>query len=359
MPDTPSDTAHQIHEHQRQTKRRKLTHNKEPPNYSPIKYGWNGQVDPGHLQLEIVSSDGGEYPPGLGTSFTAENVLRDNNEVYCSSSSKCNLLFRHQAETTFHLDALAVKGPALGFTAPIQQGLVFVGMSKDELLTSSEAYRMEYNGTKTCPHVNSARERLTFLESLDDPDTLRAYESRIRYQTALLDADEFQNAADSNDEGDSSYGNDCDFPTPEVESAAQTSELTTAPTPPPFTVTADDDSEEEEWFPDSYHDLETDTEAEQDLEPEVRQMRRQERQEIVEQRRQRSRERFLRTRRMRNISNSELRPRGRNEIRPARRSIPSRIEARKTAGKDILSPSARFFIGPNKSKITIKFPAPV
>src|SRR6201996_1785790 len=133
----------------RQPKRRKLGHDADMFAYDPVIYGWNGQVDPGNLRLEIVSCDGGEHirpqpPPYRPMEYRVENVLKNDKTVYCSESHKCNILFRHQAESLFHLESLVIKAPELGFTAPIQQGLVFVGMSAEELISGSKSYRMAY-----------------------------------------------------------------------------------------------------------------------------------------------------------------------------------------------------------------------
>lgn len=93
-------------------------HDIDVDGYDPVSYGWKGQVDPGHLRLEILSCDGGEIARFDHYHYRAENILRNDRSVYCSKSSKCNLLFRHQAETIFHLDSLVIKAPESGFTAP-------------------------------------------------------------------------------------------------------------------------------------------------------------------------------------------------------------------------------------------------
>jgi len=68
--------------------------------------------------MEIVSCDGGEFSDSYSAMYRAENVLRDDKSVYCTKSSRCNLLLRHQGETTFCLQKIVIKAPERGFTAP-------------------------------------------------------------------------------------------------------------------------------------------------------------------------------------------------------------------------------------------------
>ena len=104
----------------RQTKRRKLDHDDaRRSEHDGFKYGYKGQVVPGRLRMDIVSCDGGEYekfnPAGL---YKVQNVLKNDKSVYCSESSRCNLLLRHIGETPFTLEKVVIRAPDRGFTAP-------------------------------------------------------------------------------------------------------------------------------------------------------------------------------------------------------------------------------------------------
>jgi hypothetical protein len=106
---------------QRSFKRRKLAH--EPEVVVPQPYGYYGQVDPGHLRMEIVSCDGGQYLSRDSRifnleSYRAENVLRKDDSVYCTKSSRCNLMLRQEGEALFHLESLVIAAPKRGYTAP-------------------------------------------------------------------------------------------------------------------------------------------------------------------------------------------------------------------------------------------------
>lgn len=104
----------------RRSKRRKLETDGPGSGIQGFSYGHFGQVVPGQLKMEIVSCDGGNHieQSGGARDYWAENVLRNDQSVYCTTSNKCNIILRHQGETTFCLKKLVIKAPEKGFTAP-------------------------------------------------------------------------------------------------------------------------------------------------------------------------------------------------------------------------------------------------
>jgi len=48
-------------------------------------------------------------------------------------------------EASFALEKVVIRAPDRGFTAPVQEGLVFVSMSADELLSGAAAYNLQYS----------------------------------------------------------------------------------------------------------------------------------------------------------------------------------------------------------------------
>lgn len=111
--------------HRRRPKRRKLDGDSYPPDFKAFSYGYRGQVIPGALKMEIVSCDGGLHAESRhGRQYWPENVLRNDKSVYCTDSSKCNIIMRHQGETTFSLKKLVIKAPERGFTAPYASMLI-------------------------------------------------------------------------------------------------------------------------------------------------------------------------------------------------------------------------------------------
>ncbi|KAI9817293.1 MAG: hypothetical protein M1832_004715 [Thelocarpon impressellum] len=127
-------------------KRRRLDAGGHATGPSRISYGHYGQVEPGQLKMEIVSCDGGNYPDAEGKdrAYWAENVLRNDKSVYCTKIGQCNLLLRHQGDAAFCLRRLVIKAPRSGFTAPVQEGMVFVSMTSDDVLARTATYHMEY-----------------------------------------------------------------------------------------------------------------------------------------------------------------------------------------------------------------------
>lgn len=104
----------------RRTKRRKLDHktgaNTELQGY---KYGYKGQMVPGRLRMEVVSCDGGQItrdnPMG---DYDVENVLKNDRSVYCTESSKCNILLKHIGGAPFALEKIVIRAPDRGYTSP-------------------------------------------------------------------------------------------------------------------------------------------------------------------------------------------------------------------------------------------------
>lgn len=130
----------------RRAKRRKVdTHPSSVGHSRGFRYGHRGEVVSGPLKMEIVSCDGGLHTEAArhGREYLPENVLRNDKSVYCTDDNKCNLILRHMGETTFCLKKLVIKAPERGFTAPIQEGMVFVSMSASDLLTRTAQYQMQ------------------------------------------------------------------------------------------------------------------------------------------------------------------------------------------------------------------------
>lgn len=98
-------------------KRRKLESDDNREGVRGFNYGQYGQVVPGALKMEIASCDGGIYDPDGDSSFP-ENVLRNDQSVYCTKSDRCNLILRHRGEAPFCLKKIVIKAPRTGFDSP-------------------------------------------------------------------------------------------------------------------------------------------------------------------------------------------------------------------------------------------------
>lgn len=162
----------------RQRKRRKIDHEDRPlgVGMNGFRYGYRGSVAPGPLKMEIVCYDGGLlHTEGgrTGREYLPENVLRNDRSVYCTITNKCNIILRHKEETTFTLSKLIIKAPATGFTAPIQEGLIFITMTSDNLLSSTEAYKIRTPSSP--PGTNPSRDE----ENQRPPSRRRDSTSRL------------------------------------------------------------------------------------------------------------------------------------------------------------------------------------
>jgi hypothetical protein len=114
---TPTLEADDGDRNRRAAKRRKLDSDISEPGFTSFKYGKYGQEEPGKLNMEIVSCDGGIFTDPSGN-YSAENVLKNDASVYCTKANRCNLVLRHQGGTVFCLKELIIKAPHSGYTAP-------------------------------------------------------------------------------------------------------------------------------------------------------------------------------------------------------------------------------------------------
>lgn len=100
----------------RRIKRRRLDAERGAHGYRGFRYGKFGQVEPGRLNMEIASCDGGLY--SNEASYAAENILKDDASVYCTQGNRCNIVLRHQGATVFSLQELVIKAPGSNYSAP-------------------------------------------------------------------------------------------------------------------------------------------------------------------------------------------------------------------------------------------------
>ncbi|KAI5459869.1 hypothetical protein BGZ63DRAFT_359154 [Mariannaea sp. PMI_226] len=127
----------------RRPKRRKLDSDRLVPSFKGFRYGKYGQVEPGQLRMEIVSCDGGMF--SNETSYSAENILKDDLSVYCTKGQRCNIVLRHQGATVFTLQELVIKAPtSLSYSHPVREGMVFVSMNQDEVLSRTARFEIQY-----------------------------------------------------------------------------------------------------------------------------------------------------------------------------------------------------------------------
>ncbi|KAJ0291122.1 hypothetical protein CBS470a_003513 [Colletotrichum nupharicola] len=136
------EASEEYPEENRRVKRRKLDSERASQSFKGFRYGRYGQVEPGQLKMEILSCDGGLFENG--SSYAYDNILRDDKTVYCTQSNRCNIILKHQGATPFSLKELVIKAPALNYSSPVREGMVFVSMHQDEVLTRTAQYEIQY-----------------------------------------------------------------------------------------------------------------------------------------------------------------------------------------------------------------------
>lgn len=385
-----------------QTKRRKYNHTPYRSEHDGFKYGYKGQVVRGRLRMEVVSCDGGEYDRDSSL-YKVQNVLSNDKSVYCSQSGRCNLLLKHIGDTPFCLEKMVIRAPDRGFTAPVQEGMIFVSMSPDKLISGTSAYEIEYNtkdfssssmsdvrlSSPLSPTPSPPRGResefLSFEEALRDEALEESFgeeaarrqatvdridrieRMRLRTRGPPFEAARNQFASQPSAAADDTSPNECPYHIEEGDSSAAG---ISAPTPPPFTTTTESEPEDAEGSDDMpsaaimadrlrresrYRSEGEDDDDRDDLiQHPLAALRRAEpltAQPFLEGpiSLQNHHERAQRWRALRN-------PIG--PIRATRLRTPSRIEPkRERHGRDdeVIQPSARFFIQRHRNKITVKF----
>ena len=139
-----SGEAQVIRDYRSRAKRRKLDPDHDDGGPQGYKYGHKGQVVSGPLKMEIVSCDGGHYDQS-GESSWPSFVLEDDSRVYCTKSDRCNMVLGHIGNMPFSLRKLVIKAPKTGYDAPIQEGMIFVAMDDDNLLSRTANYQIQYS----------------------------------------------------------------------------------------------------------------------------------------------------------------------------------------------------------------------
>ncbi|KAI1117058.1 hypothetical protein F5Y14DRAFT_404666 [Nemania sp. NC0429] len=325
---------HELREENRRVKRRKLDSDRLSSDFKGFRYGKYGQVQPGPLTMELVSCDGGIYLDDTTNhaagKYAAENILKNDNTVYCTKGPRCNIVLRHQGATVFTLKELVIKAPRSNFTAPVQAGLVFVSMTADHLLHRTAQYQIQYS-----PIRNSSQrmerelpaDHIVSVRHNDDGSTMTRAQVRARrlYNIGLDDDDD-------DDDGDvAQIPSEFNVPPPPFQVTTECSDdeedsldmRLNGPAPNrigalPFESDSSDEEEEEDDDPgpDDFSISGTD----------------------------------YRSRRRRNRSSTAL-----AEAEEAMQVA----EAVRAVGDELMRPNARFYIEPHKSRCTIRFDPPV
>ncbi|SPQ22870.1 ea4a37c6-b890-4da2-9405-0e85aafaed95 [Thermothielavioides terrestris] len=340
MPRQPPSVSppllHDAAEESRRVKRRKLDSDRLGPSFRGFHYGRYGQIEPGQLTMEIVSCDGGLYSDEH--SYAPENILKSDASVYCTKGNRCNIVLKHQGGTVFTLEELIIKAPAGSrFSCPVREGMVFVAMESDELLTRTAQYQIQY-----LPVRGQRRGPVIFRHDEDGGGLSRLQSRPLRA---------YSYGADDDDEDDDDDDEDC----------------RTAQIPPEFAISSasfnattelsDDESDEDNpsrsrapprQTPNRIGQLafESDTSDEG----------------IAIYRQLPAREELRRRHRVASSSSASRARRAAGVMTLEEAQEASQIatqEAVRAVGGELMAPLAHFFIEKDKNKCTIRFDPPV
>ncbi|KAK4175023.1 hypothetical protein QBC36DRAFT_332332 [Triangularia setosa] len=181
---TPPSHSQDTAEDNRRIKRRKLDSDKIGPRFKGFHYGHYGQLEPGRLTMEIVSCDGGLYQESL--QYPPENILKNDDSVYCTKGNRCNIILRHTGATVFSLTELVIKAPGSSYSCPVREGMVFVAMKSDELLTRTAQYQIQY----LPPQQGTSNTLVYSVRHEEDGSSITRLQPPVREFSFGLDDDE-------------------------------------------------------------------------------------------------------------------------------------------------------------------------
>ncbi|KAK9471280.1 uncharacterized protein V1510DRAFT_437899 [Dipodascopsis tothii] len=125
------------------------------------------------LDLQLVYCDGG----WTGDDCKPGNMLSVAPSVYQSQRSRCNIVLKHTSGKPFTLHELIIKAPTSGYSWSVQYGLVFVSMTKDNLVPHTrgqmrqmERYAKQYPVTPSATAGSVAASLRSSPECADDAD---------------------------------------------------------------------------------------------------------------------------------------------------------------------------------------------
>ncbi|EGS20748.1 uncharacterized protein CTHT_0025840 [Thermochaetoides thermophila DSM 1495] len=180
----------------RRFKRRRLDSDRPSGEFKTIRYGKQGQVEPGTLTMELVSCDGGIYDED--PNHLPENVLKNDDSVYCTKGNRCNIVLRHHGGTVFSVKELVIKAPKSRFSAPVREGMVFVALEADERFARTTQYQIQFQPAR----VQSRSGSTLYSQQQEDGSHIPRYYARHRrpYEYGAEDEDEDDDDDEDDDE---------------------------------------------------------------------------------------------------------------------------------------------------------------
>lgn len=135
-----------------------------------------GSVQP--LKLEMIDCDGGSLDFDAGR-YTAENLLRNDNSVYCTARTEnVNILLK--SARPFVLSEMVIKAPQRSFTSPVKDGLIWVSINRP-ILESRNHFDRPQSVTSNDDSCHSDTPLVQLLAGHDLPATTTSLGSPINH----------------------------------------------------------------------------------------------------------------------------------------------------------------------------------
>lgn len=156
---------HQPREGRTSRKRRKLDDGTAEPVRILPQYGLEGTLLPGNLNMDVIDVDDGspEAHSPNDQIVKCKLPLHDNLDPYRTKRNSCDVLMKHAGGHPFALSKLIVKLPGREFDAPPLQGMVFISMSRENLLSQAA----HYNSYFPVSHSHHRRRYDSYRPSVD------------------------------------------------------------------------------------------------------------------------------------------------------------------------------------------------
>lgn len=132
---------HQSRDGKSSRKRRKLDDGTAEQVRLFPEYGVEGTLLPGNLKMIVLDVEG-DSDAQCPTDQMAKVKLpsHDNKDPYRTKRNNCDILMKHYGGYPFALSKLIVKLPRRDYDAPPLQGMIFVSMNRETLLSQASHY---------------------------------------------------------------------------------------------------------------------------------------------------------------------------------------------------------------------------
>lgn len=129
------------------------------------EYGIEGTLLPGNLNMIVLDVENNSPEAHSPTDSIAKIKLpmHDNKDPYRTKRNNCDILMKHSGGHPFALSKVIVKLPRRDYDAPPLQGMVFVSMNRETLLSQAS----HYNSYFPVSHSHHRRRYDSYRPSVD------------------------------------------------------------------------------------------------------------------------------------------------------------------------------------------------